>query len=92
MKAIIENMPDRSMMTANQYKAIDWMLIGVIDNIVLSNNKDQLLCIMEETRKNFLCKNYRFDDFFHYGFGSSHMWVRQKMDNKLGERLIYVQL
>jgi hypothetical protein len=81
MEAIIENpLFVTSDNQTNTNIMIEFTII--IDKIKRAKNEDSLT-------KLFSIKNY---DYFAIGFGSSHLWVHQKIHNKVEkERILFVQ-
>lgn len=82
MKAIIEGKLKTMLITTVE------IYVEVLNAIIDSNNEQELRNNMNEIEERYNSWKGDFSMFFEYGFGSNHMWVKEK-DSK--ERLIFVE-
>ena len=82
MKAIIENPLDMSNFAVNMRISIEFT--AIITLITRSKTETEL----RGKVNNFKTKS----EFFLWGFGLSHMWVKQIIDGDPKQQVIFVQL
>lgn len=71
-------------------EAIPTLFLDLVNTLVLTRNEEELKKTIE-----IMAGRTALDDFFAYGYGSSHFWMRQRMSRRSqychDERLLIVE-
>jgi len=87
MKAIVENTPKLENLKVAEIPTICKQFVAMQRRINIATNRTSLEIGMAEFNNNVCWNNETHH--FHYGFGGSHMWVKQRGNDN---RLIFVEL
>ena len=87
MIAIVENTPKIQDFKACEITIIITQFYTLLHRITVCANREALINKMEEFRSDVCWRNETH--YFHWGFGGSHMWVKQRGNDR---RLVFVKM